>query len=132
MSYLRPTHERYFISKYSDLVRISFLLGLLRNLYLKIVSQGVAPYNQVRPITGIIYSGFMTEKSALEGALANIPQNQIAGKETYVLSIFHPGRARLEEVGDLPKQFKKWYTSENRQREFDAVFCLSRTGEKLT
>jgi predicted glycoside hydrolase/deacetylase ChbG (UPF0249 family) len=132
ISYLRPTHEKYFMSKYSDLVRFPFLLGLLRNLYLKIISQGVTPGNEVGPITGIIYSGFMTEKSALDGTLANMPQNLIGLEGTFVLSIFHPGCATLEEVADIPKQFKKWYTSENRQREFDAVLSLNQIGEKLT
>lgn len=132
LTYLRPTYEKYFISKYSDLSRLSFLLGILRNSYLKIISEDVVPGNHVNPITGIIYSGFMTEKSALEGTLANIPQNKIGMEETFVLSIFHPCRAKLEEVADIPKQFKKWYVSENRQRELDAILRLNQIGEKLT
>lgn len=122
---LRIPKEKIYLSGLRDLFSFSYYKGILKNLTLKLLMR-INRIQTENNFIGVIYSGRMSSEIAFNGIKRTFGKlNRFEDKSRKVTVLFHPGRCKNEELGNLTSRLtKKWYLSEERNFEYKELLVF--------
>ena len=111
---MRVPSERLYLSDPIDLVRFTYLIGIIKNIVLKVLNSSNIGKHESN-FVGVIYSGEMTAKRAIKG----LDKFSKVKNEFELRVLFHPGKpTNMHSSSQTSRKLRRWYGSRNRHREY--------------